>query len=71
MLEFIRAHVCEEISSADVAAPFDCSRRFLDRVFVRVAGRTLLAEIQRVQVEAVRQALRQHPAMKQYALAAL
>ncbi len=32
-------------------------------------GRTLLAEIQRVQIEAVRQALRQQPAMKQYALA--
>ena len=68
-LEFIRVHACEGISSADVAAQFDCSRRFLDRVFARVTGRTLLAEIQRVQVEAVRQVLRQSPAMKQYALA--
>lgn len=68
-LEYIRVHAVEGITSADVAAQFDCSRRFLDRVFARVTGRTLLAEIQRVQVEAVRQVLRQSPAMKQYALA--
>ena len=68
-LEFIRTHAGEGISSTDVAAQIDCSRRFLDRVFVRETGRTLLQEIQRVQVEAVRDALRRQPEMKQYALA--
>ena len=68
-LEYIRVHAVEGITSADVAAQFDCSRRFLDRVFARETQRTLLQEIQRVQVESVQQMLRQNPAVKQYALA--
>ena len=68
-LEFIRTHACAGISSADVAAQFDCSRRLLDRVFVRKTGRSLLQEIQRTQIETVRQTLRHSPEIKQYALA--
>lgn len=68
-LEYIRLHACEGISSADVAAQFSCSRRFLDRIFGQSVGRSILDEIQRVQVEAVKSILRKDSSTKQVVVA--
>ncbi|MBQ0032878.1 MAG: substrate-binding domain-containing protein [bacterium] len=68
-LEYIRLHACEGISSADVAAQFACSRQFLDRIFRKCVGRSILNEIQRVQVEQVKFILRKEKNLKQDAIA--
>lgn len=68
-LEYIRLHACEGISSADVAAQFSCSRRFLDRIFGQSVGRSILDEIQRVQIEAVKSILRKDSSTKQVVVA--
>lgn len=68
-LEYIRLNACRGISSADVAAQFDCSRRFLDRTFGRSVGHSILHEIQKAQVEGVKVVLRKEKALKQDALA--
>ena len=68
-LEYIRLHACEGISSADVAAQFACSRQFLDRIFRKCVGRSILNEIQRVQVEQVKLILRKEKNLKQDVIA--
>ena len=68
-LEYIRLHACEGISSADVAAQFSCSRRYLDRIFGPSVGRSILDEILRVKVEAVKNLLKKERTLKQAALA--
>lgn len=68
-LEYIRLHACEGISSADVAAQFSCSRRYLDRIFGQSVGHSLLDEIQRTKVEAVKNLLKKERFLKQNVIA--
>ena len=68
-LEYIRLHACEGISSADVAAQFSCSRQFLDRIFRKCVGRSILNEFQRIQVEQVKFILRKVKNLKQDVIA--
>ena len=68
-LEYIRLHALEGISSADVAAQFACSRRYLDRIFGQSVGRSLLDEIQRTQIEAVKNLVKKERSLKQDAVA--
>jgi LacI family transcriptional regulator len=53
-LRFIREHACEGIQVADVVAAIAVSRSTLESHFRRAMGRTLHAEIQRVQIECAR-----------------
>lgn len=68
-LEYIRLHAGEGISSADVAAQFSCSRRYLDRIFGQSVGRSILDEIQRVKVDAVKNLLKKERSLKQNVIA--
>jgi LacI family transcriptional regulator len=56
-VRFIRKHGCEGIGVEDVLKAVGCSRSTLDRKFRAAMGRTIHAEMQRVQVERARQLL--------------
>lgn len=56
-LRFIRRHACAGIDVAAVQETIHASRSTLDRKFLATLGRTVHAEIQRVQVERVKQLL--------------
>ncbi|MBQ0032244.1 MAG: substrate-binding domain-containing protein, partial [bacterium] len=70
-LEYIRLHAIDGISSADVAAQFSCSRRYLDRIFGESVGHSILDEIQQRKVEAVKDLLKKRQSLKQDAIADL
>jgi len=53
-LKFIREHACEGIQVADVVKAVAVSRSTLESHFRKAMGRTLHAEIQRVQIECAR-----------------
>ena len=50
-IELIRRRACEGISSTDVLTVFKCSRRMAEMRFRRIAGRSILNEIQFVRLE--------------------
>jgi transcriptional regulator GlxA family with amidase domain len=50
-MDLIRRRACEGISSTDVLTVFKCSRRMAEMRFRRIAGRSILNEIQFVRLE--------------------
>jgi LacI family transcriptional regulator len=56
-VKFIRAHACDRIKVADVARGVGLSPTALETRMRRVIGRTVYQEIQRVQIDAVRELL--------------
>jgi LacI family transcriptional regulator len=56
-ISYIREHACDPIHVEDVLAKVDLSRSTLEPRFKRFLGHTIHAEIQRVQIERVRQLL--------------
>jgi LacI family transcriptional regulator len=56
-IRFVREHACDPICVADVLQIIPLSRSTLENRFRQCLGRTIHAEIQRVQVEHARQLL--------------
>ena len=56
-VRFIRQHTCDGINVEDVLDTVLVSRSIMDRKFLTTMGRTIHAEIQRVQVEHAKQLL--------------
>lgn len=56
-IRFVRQHACDPIRAADVLNAVSLSRSTLEKRFLAVLGRTVHAEIQRVQVERAKQLL--------------
>ena len=50
-LQFIRAHIAENINVADVVRAISVSRRALERKFRSVVGRSVLQELLRVRIQ--------------------
>ena len=56
-MELIRRRACEGISSAEVVASFKCSRRMAEIRFRKIAGHSILDEIQAVRLEKAKKLL--------------
>ena len=56
-MELIRRRACEGISSAEVVAAFKCSRRMAEIRFRKIAGHSILDEIQAVRLEKAKKLL--------------
>lgn len=65
MIEYIRKHATEGISTVDVVAELDCSAQFAARIFRRETGHSILREIQLAQLACVKAMLRRNPSVKQ------
>lgn len=59
LLEYIRRHACEGLTAAQAAAQMGSGRRYADRRFREIVGKSILEEIQDVRIEKVKELLRQ------------
>lgn len=57
LLEYIRRHACNGLSAAQAAAQMGSGRRYVDRRFREIVGKSILEEIQDVRIEKVKELL--------------